>query len=79
MLLGCLLGAINGLLVAYGGVPAIITTLGTLAIYRVVLVEISGAKTVTTGDLPAWINSLPSKTLVTCQGLRFAADGCASR
>ena len=32
MLLGCALGAINGLLVAYGGVPAIITTLGTLAI-----------------------------------------------
>jgi rhamnose transport system permease protein len=63
MLLGCGLGAINGLLVAYGGVPAIITTLGTLAIYRVVLVEISGAKTVTTGDLPNWINNLPSKTL----------------
>lgn len=67
ILLGCLLGAINGLLVAYGGVPAIITTLGTLAIYRVVLVEISGAKTVTTGDLPNWINNLPSKTLVSIQ------------
>lgn len=65
ILLGCGLGAINGLLVAYGGVPAIITTLGTLAIYRVVLVEISGAKTVTTGELPDWIGTLPSKTLVT--------------
>lgn len=62
--LGCGLGAINGLLVAYGGVPAIITTLGTLAIYRVVLVEISGAKTVTTGDLPAWVGSFPSNTVV---------------
>jgi rhamnose transport system permease protein len=67
ILLGCLLGAINGLLVAYGGVPSIITTLGTLAIFRVVLVEISGAKTVSTGDMPNWINNLPSKSLVTFQ------------
>lgn len=65
--IGIGLGAINGLLVAYGGVPAIITTLGTLALYRVVLVEISGAKTVTTNDLPTWIEGLPSKALVTFQ------------
>lgn len=65
MAIGVGLGAINGLLVAYGGVPAIITTLGTLALYRVVLVEISNAKTVTTNDLPAWINNLPSKSLLT--------------
>ena len=31
---GAILGSVNGLLVAYGGVPAIIVTLGTLAIYR---------------------------------------------
>jgi rhamnose transport system permease protein len=60
MLLGLGLGAINGLLVAYGGVPAVITTLGTLALYRVVLVEFSGAKTVTTADLPDWMNDVPS-------------------
>lgn len=65
ILIGIGLGAINGLLVAYGGVPAIITTLGTLAIYRVVLVVISGAKTVTTGDLPSWIGELPQKTVFT--------------
>ncbi|CAN5567708.1 ABC transporter permease [soil metagenome] len=63
VLLGLVLGAINGLIVAYGGVPAIITTLGTLAIYRVVLVEISGAKTVTTADLPNWLNGIPASTL----------------
>lgn len=60
MLLGLALGAINGLIVAYGGVPAVITTLGTLALYRVVLVEFSGAKTVTTADLPDWLNDVPS-------------------
>src|SRR5215218_8278949 len=68
MAMGLVLGSINGLIVAYGGVPAIITTLGTLAIYRVVLVEISGAKTVSTGDMPSWINNLPSKTLFSFEG-----------
>ncbi|HET9661276.1 MAG TPA: ABC transporter permease [Thermomicrobiales bacterium] len=63
--IGVGLGAINGLLVAYGGVPAIITTLGTLALYRVLLVEISNAKTVTTNDLPEWMGGLPSKSLLT--------------
>jgi rhamnose transport system permease protein len=64
VLIGLGLGAINGLIVAYGGVPAIITTLGTLAIYRVVLVEISGAKTVTTADLPNWLNDIPSANML---------------
>lgn len=32
--IGFLLGSFNGLLVAYGNIPAIITTLGTLSIYR---------------------------------------------
>jgi rhamnose transport system permease protein len=61
--LGALLGLINGVLVAYGGIPAIITTLGTLAIYRSVLVEFSGAKTVTTDSLPTWIVDLPRTSL----------------
>jgi rhamnose transport system permease protein len=61
---GAGLGAVNGLLVAYGGVPAIVTTLGTLALYRVALVELSGAKTVTTDALPAWMLDLPRVTLV---------------
>jgi rhamnose transport system permease protein len=64
MLIGLALGAINGLIVAYGGVPAVITTLGTLALYRVVLVEFSGAKTVTTADLPDWLNGVPSRNVL---------------
>jgi rhamnose transport system permease protein len=64
ILIGLGLGAINGLIVAYGGVPAVITTLGTLALYRVVLVEYSGAKTVTTADLPDWLNDVPSANLL---------------
>jgi rhamnose transport system permease protein len=57
--LGAVMGSFNGLLVAYGRVPAIIVTLGTLAIYRTILVEISGAKSVLTSDLPRWLVELP--------------------
>lgn len=68
IVLGMILGAINGLIVAYGRVPSIIATLGTLALYRVVLVEISGAKTVTTADLPDWLNDIPGLNLLELDG-----------
>ena len=61
--LGGVMGAINGVIVAWGRVPSIIVTLGTLAIYRGVLVEYSGAKTVTTDNLPAWLIDLPRLNL----------------
>ena len=57
--MGSIMGAINGLLVAWAGVPSIIVTLGTLAIFRGVLVDLSGAKTVTTDSLPQWLVDLP--------------------
>jgi rhamnose transport system permease protein len=74
VLLGVGLGAINGLIVAYGGVPAVITTLGTLALYRVILVQFSGAKTVTTADTPDWLNSVTNRSLLSLDGyvLRWA-------
>jgi len=62
---GALMGAINGLLIAYGRIPAIIVTLGTLAIYRGILVDFSGAKTVTTANLPDWLSSLSRVNLFT--------------
>lgn len=62
--LGAFLGIINGIIIAYGRVPAIITTLGTLAIYRAILVELSGAKTVVIDAMPKWLQDLPSQTLV---------------
>ncbi len=66
--LGAVLGTINGLIVAYGRVPAIIATLGTLALYRVVLVEFSGARTVTTADLPDWLGDVPSANILAVGG-----------
>lgn len=62
--LGAGAGAINGLLVTLGRVPSIIVTLGTLAIYRGTLVDLSGAKTVTTDSLPKWIVGLPRAVVV---------------
>ena len=56
-------GAINGALVAYGKVPSIITTLGTLALFRTFLVQYSGARTITTDSLPAWIVDFPQTVL----------------
>lgn len=67
--MGTVLGAINGVLVAYGRVPAIITTLGTLAMYRAGLVELSGAKTVVIDLMPKWLQDLPGVTLASFAGL----------
>lgn len=65
MAIGAVLGAVNGGLVAFGRVPAIIVTLGTLAIYRTLLVEISGAKSVVTQRLPQWVVDLPRLNILT--------------
>lgn len=67
--IGAILGTINGVLIAYGRVPAIITTLGTLAIYRAALVELSGAKTVVIDAMPRWLQELPGVTLASFAGL----------
>ncbi len=61
---GAILGSVNGLLIAYGRIPAVIVTLGTLAIYRTILVEYSDAQTVLTADLPEWILNLPRVNIV---------------
>jgi len=62
---GTLMGLINGIIVAYGRVPAIITTLGTLAIYRTLLIQYSDSKTVTANSLPMWLQDLPRVDLFT--------------
>jgi rhamnose transport system permease protein len=57
--LGAALGLLNGALVAYGGVPSLIVTLGTMAIYRSIIVAFpAGTKNVVTHELPEWILDL---------------------
>ena len=62
---GTLLGAVNGVIIAFGRVPAIITTLGTLAIYRTMLVEYADSRSVITSSLPEWIVNLPQQNALT--------------
>jgi rhamnose transport system permease protein len=60
---GALMGLINGTLVSYGRVPSIIVTLGSLAIYRSILVAYPGNKIVVPNDLPPWVVNLGSQQL----------------
>jgi rhamnose transport system permease protein len=52
---GALLGAVNGILVAFVGLPSIIVTLATLAIFRSLLVQFSSGGSITTDNLPDWL------------------------
>lgn len=64
MSIGAGLGLLNGLLVAIGRIPAIIVTLGTLAIYRTWLISYADAQTITADTLPQWLVDLPRSTVV---------------
>jgi rhamnose transport system permease protein len=71
--LGMIMGSINGVLVAYGRVPSIITTIATLAIYRSFLVEYSHAVPITTNNLPDWIVKLAAVSLFNVGQVEFRA------
>ncbi|HEX2916064.1 MAG TPA: ABC transporter permease [Chloroflexia bacterium] len=52
MALGAVLGSINGLMIAVGGVPPIIATLGTLSIYRGLIFLYSNGKWINAFEMP---------------------------
>ena len=64
VLIGGALGLVNGALVAYGRVPAIIVTLGTLAIYRTWLIEHANSQNITADTLPQWLDELPRASVL---------------
>jgi rhamnose transport system permease protein len=66
-------GAVNGVLVAYARVPSIIVTLATMAIFRSALVEVSGARSITTDALPEWLIAFPNTPLFSIGGVEFRA------
>ncbi|MCX7681756.1 MAG: ABC transporter permease [Anaerolineae bacterium] len=67
--LGAALGLLNGLLVAYGRVPSLIVTFGTMAIYRSIIVAFpAGTKNVVTHELPEWIIDLGRTNLFSIGG-----------
>lgn len=73
MAVGAVFGMVNGAMVAYARVPAIIVTLATMAIFRSVLVEFSGAQSITTASLPTWLTDFPNTVLFSLAGIEFRA------
>lgn len=66
LLTGALAGAFNGLMVAYLGIPSIVATLGTLGLYRGVMLVMTGGR---------WIEDLPQglKALAANLGFGFSS------
>ena len=62
MLIGGVLGLINGFLVAVLEIPSIVATLGTLSIYRGFVSVYADAKEVSVGSLPGYMRDLATAT-----------------
>lgn len=73
MAVGLLLGLINGLLVAAIGVPPIVATLGTLAIYRGTIYVIAGGRWLTQTEMSAAFLGFPRATLLGIPSLLWFA------
>ena len=70
---GLALGAFNGVLVAYGRIPAIITTLGTMSIYRGFTFLVSGGQWVSAHEMNANLTEIPGSTVLGVQQLLWFA------
>ena len=64
LLVGAALGAINGFLVAFFRVPALVVTLGTMYIYRGVLTYQIGNERIVAGDIPANFEKLGTEQIL---------------
>ncbi len=64
MFVGAVLGAVNGVLVTFAGVPALVITLGTLYIYRGLNNAWAGGKEYFSGDRPVAFGNLSVDTLL---------------
>jgi rhamnose transport system permease protein len=62
--LGALLGAINGALVAFAKVPALVITLGTMYIYRGINVAWTGSDRINASDMPASFRGLGTQDVL---------------
>ena len=62
---GGLLGLVNGVIVAYGRVPSMVITLGTLYIYRGIFLSWAGSNRVNASDFPKAFNSLGTQEILT--------------
>jgi len=65
MLAGAVLGAVNGVLVAFGKVPALVITLGTLYIYRGIFLTWAGSNRINASDMPEGFLNLGTASILT--------------
>jgi rhamnose transport system permease protein len=70
---GGALGLVNGALVAFGRVPALVITLGTLYIYRGIFLSWAGSNRVNAGDLPDSFLNLGTKQILSIPLLTIIA------
>ena len=61
---GAMLGAVNGLLIAFVGIPSIVVTLGTLSIYRGLIFLVAGGAWLTSKDMSTAFLAFPKSTLL---------------
>lgn len=64
MVLGAALGAVNGGLIAFFGIPPIVVTLGTLSIYRGAIYLIAGGAWLTSKDMTPAFLAFPKLSVV---------------
>jgi rhamnose transport system permease protein len=62
LVMGFALGSINGVLVSLAGIPPIITTLGTMGIYRGLVFVLSGGQWVSASKMTAGFRDLPHES-----------------
>jgi rhamnose transport system permease protein len=65
LVFGAALGAVNGILIAFGKVPALVITLGTLYIYRGAFLSWAGSNRINADDMPNSFLNLGTKQIVT--------------
>ena len=70
---GGLLGLVNGLLVALGRVPALVITLGTLYIYRGIVLTWAGSDRINAGDMPRDFLRLGTRSILSIPVLFIVA------
>jgi len=73
VVMGALLGLINGALVAYARVPALVITLGTMYIYRGINVAWTGSDRINASDLPKDFRGLGTDRLLSIPILTIIA------
>lgn len=73
MLFGAVLGLVNGLLTAYGRVPSLVITLGTMYMFRGALVLWAGSNRINPSDMPGAFLDLGTSSFLTIPWLAVIA------